>query len=190
MSLEYQRYGRDKSTLVNSSYINSGEYRNKFDKITDNKAVSRVLYAKAKEMLVHRSGTKVEDMCWIDGRTGEVVASITDETIEQGIRYSPTVEKCIAGRTGLIAMHTHPASLPPSVADFNSAHSHEYEASLVLCHDGKIFQYVSEQRISEKLYNLYIGEYLEKGYSEFDAQMETLHKLKANHKIDFWEVSL
>ena len=34
--LEYQRYGRNKKTIINHTYINSGEYRNKFDKITKN----------------------------------------------------------------------------------------------------------------------------------------------------------
>ena len=79
MALEYQRYGRDKNTLVNKAYIDSGEYRNKFDKITDNKEVSRILYAKAKEMLKHRSGTMCEDMYWIDAKTGDIIASALDE---------------------------------------------------------------------------------------------------------------
>ena len=48
--LEFQRYGRNKSTLVDSNYISSGEYRKKFDKITDNPDFSRLLYAKAKEL--------------------------------------------------------------------------------------------------------------------------------------------
>ena len=39
--LEFQRYGRNKSTLVNSKYISSGEYRKKFDKITNNADLSR-----------------------------------------------------------------------------------------------------------------------------------------------------
>lgn len=48
-NLEFQRYGRNKSTLVNSTYISSGEYRNKFDRITDHKDVNRALYIKAKK---------------------------------------------------------------------------------------------------------------------------------------------
>ena len=63
--LEFQRYGRNKSTLVNSKYISSGEYRKKFDKITNNADLSRLLYSKAKEMLIHRSGTLYEDMYWM-----------------------------------------------------------------------------------------------------------------------------
>lgn len=50
-NFEFQRYGRNKSTLVNSTYISSGEYRNKFDKITDKKDVNKSIYIKAKEML-------------------------------------------------------------------------------------------------------------------------------------------
>ena len=39
--LELQRYGRNKSTLVNKIYINSGEYRKKFDMITDDIEMNR-----------------------------------------------------------------------------------------------------------------------------------------------------
>lgn len=46
--LEYQRYGRNKNTVVNRTYINSGEYRRKFDKITQNDYINRILYLKAK----------------------------------------------------------------------------------------------------------------------------------------------
>ena len=50
MILEFQRYGRNKETTVDSSYISGGEYRRKFDSIIDNAAVSRILYSKAKEL--------------------------------------------------------------------------------------------------------------------------------------------
>ena len=71
--LEFQRYGRNKSTLVNSKYISSGEYRKKFDKITNNADLSRLLYSKAKEMLIHRSGTLYEDMYWIDSEKVDII---------------------------------------------------------------------------------------------------------------------
>lgn len=72
MNLENQRYGRNKNTTINHLYINSGEYRRKFDKVTENKELSRLIYSKAKEMLFHRSGTLLEDMYWIDVDTGKV----------------------------------------------------------------------------------------------------------------------
>jgi len=47
---------------VNHSYINSGEYRKKFDGISNDKALNRKVYQITKKMLEHRSGTLLEDM--------------------------------------------------------------------------------------------------------------------------------
>lgn len=188
VSLEYQRYGRNKETTINHTYIDSGEYRNKFDSITDNIKVNRVLYTKAKEMLKHRSGTKYEDMYWIDGTTGEVVVSALNEQKESGIRYTDAILKAISDKQNLIVFHNHPGSMPPSAADFNSMLSHGYETAFVVCHDGKIYQYVSKEEITEDLYEAYIKKYVKKGYSEKEAQLKALEELKRNHDIDFWEV--
>lgn len=188
MALEYQRYGREKTTLVNSAYLNSGEYRSKFDKIAENKEVARVLYAKAKEMLLHRSGTKIEDMCWVDAATGEVVASVKEEQAESTVNYTKAVLKAIDGKTNLIAFHNHPHSMPPSAADFNSMLIHGYAAAFVVCHNGKIIQYVSDEIISDALYSLYIERFCNAGYPEYEAQWKALEKLKESYAIDFWEV--
>ncbi len=61
MILENQRYGRNKDTLVNKSYIESGEYKRKFDNATDNPNVNKSLYICAKNALKHRSGTELEE---------------------------------------------------------------------------------------------------------------------------------
>lgn len=189
LALENQRYGRDKSTLVNKTYIDSGEYRNKFDKIAENKNVSRTLYAKAKEMLKHRSGTMYEDMYWIDVKTGDIIASALNEKLKSSVTYSESIKKAISEKTNIIAMHTHPHSFPPSAADFNSAYLHGYKKAVVLCHDGKVFQYYSGEEISIKLCEIYIQDFIDEGYTEYEAQIKTLEKLKENYDIDFWEVN-
>lgn len=188
VSLEYQRYGRNKETVINHVYINSGEYRNKFDSITDNISVNRTLYSKAKEMLNHRSGTKYEDMYWIDGATGAVLASALNEQQESAVRYTDAIKKAISGKENLIAFHTHPNSMPPSAADFNSMLTHEYSVAFVLCHNGTIIQYVSNEEISEQLYSRYVQRFISDGFGEYEAQWKALEKLKENHDIDFWEV--
>ena len=38
----------------------------------------------------------------------------------------------------------------------------EYEAGIIACHNGRGFKYSSKQTVSKSLYNLYIGEYLDK----------------------------
>lgn len=188
MPFEYQRYGRNKKTLVNHTYINSGVYRRKFDKITDNSVVNRILYAKAKEMLLHRSGTMLEDMYWIDGTTGQVVASALREMQESSVAYSSVINEKIEGNSNLIAMHTHPSSMPPSIADFNSAYIHSYAINLVICHNGSIYVYCSKQQVSQSIYERYIGNYILMGYSEIESQIKALTELKKSYNIDFWEV--
>lgn len=188
MSLEYQRYGRNKETVINNAYIESGEYRNKFNHITDNDDVNRLVYLKAKEMLKHRSGTEFEDMYWIDEVTGKVVVSAIDEKIEKTVAYTEKIKKAIEGKNNLITIHTHPGSMPPSIADFNSAYRHNYKISLVVCHDGKVFRYESNKEVREEIYTTYIRSYRKQGYDEYEAQIKALKKIAQNGDISFEEV--
>lgn len=105
---EEQRLGRNKQTSVNHSYIKSGEYRKKFDAISDNMELSRLLYNITKEMLFHRAGTK----------------------------YSDVTKKIIHNYDNILTIHTHPDSFPPSIEDINSNYDHSYVAGIIACHDG------------------------------------------------------
>ena len=192
VALEYQRYGRNKSTLVNKTYIDSGEYRRKFDKETDNPAVNKALYDSAKKALKHRSGTELEDMYWLDSESGEILLAVTDSTDESSIKYTDSIKKKIKQALNnskiIVAMHTHPKSMPPSIDDFNSCFSHGYMEGFVACHDGKIFRYSAGERVSSSLYELYIQNFLDDGMSEYDAQIKALEKIKVNYDISFEEV--
>lgn len=190
VALEYQRYGRNKNTLVNKTYIDSGEYRRKFDNATDNSEVNKALYDSAKRALKHRSGTELEDMYWLDGATGRIIAKEINSTTARQITYSSATKNAINSyaKNELVALHTHPSSMPPSVEDFNACYSHGYKCGYIACHNGKVFGYSSEQRLNPKLYELYIGKFEKNGLSEYDAQMTALTELKHNYKINFWEV--
>ena len=150
--------------------------------------MNRVLYSKAKEMLEHRSGTLFEDMYWIDGETGKIVAKALDERTERKITYTEEILKAIAHRDNLITLHTHPSSMPPSTADFNSAFEHGYSIGLVICHDGTVYAYSSKQIIPSKLHEIYMKRFVRTGYTEKEAQLMALDEIKRNHDIDYWEV--
>ena len=188
VALENQRYGRNKDTLVNKTYLESGDYRRKYGSATGNPDVNKVLYTCAKEALKHRSGTVFEDMYWIDGDSGEVILGVTDSTLPRGIAYTDRIRTVLNGRDNIVTLHTHPSSMPPSIEDFNSCCRNGYRKGFVACHNGRVFWYTSKQEIRQKLYDMYIGDYLVDGLSAFDAQWETLKKLKTNHLIDFGEV--
>lgn len=188
MALEYQRYGRNKNTLINKSYIDGGSYRKKYDKLTDNAEVNKALYDSAKAALKHRSGTLFEDMYWIDGDSGQEIYYVTNSTKEQTIVYTEKIQIVLKTNKNIVTLHTHPQSLPPSVDDFNSCYNNGYQFGVFACHDGKVFQYFSSQQMSETLYNLYVFEFMESGLTEYEAQIQTLLKLKKSHAIDFQEV--
>jgi proteasome lid subunit RPN8/RPN11 len=190
LSLEYQRYGRNKATLVNKTYIESGEYRRKFDGITDNPAVNKTLYESAKKALKHRSGTLFEDMYWIDADTGELILEVTDSAIERKINYTDNIKKKLNENKDrkIITLHTHPGSMPPSLADFNVNNQYEYWRGVVAGHNGKVFVYNSEEYIGEIMYNLYNNKLINKGFPEYEAQIKAIEEISRNCKISFNEI--
>lgn len=185
---EVQRYGRNKNTTINHSYIQSGEYRKKFDEISSDKALNRKIYQITKRMLEHRSGTLYEDMYWLDIDSLEVVASETEQKTESRIKYSKTTKKAISKNDNLLVIHTHPNSMPPSINDFNSALRNKYRLCIVCCHDGKIFLYNSKKHVLDFLNKGTIAKYKKMGYNDFDSQMFALEELQSSGDIFLKEV--
>ena len=186
--LEKQRYGRNKTTVVNHSYINSGEYRSKFNNILNNQELNRTVYKIAKKMLSHRSCTLLEDMYWIDIDSGEIIASETNQKVEKQIKYSKATLRKIRKYENILVIHTHPNSMPPSVKDFNSAYKNGYQICLVCCHDGKVFLYNSETTIFEFFYKGTVAKYKKLGYDEYEAQIMALGEYEAKESISLKEV--
>lgn len=187
--IEEQRNGRNKSTIVNHTYLASGEYRKKFDKISNNKKLNRLLYVLARKMLKHRSGTNYEDMYWIDMDTIKVIAKETETDIEKEVRYSPNTQSAITQYEHLVTIHSHPDSFPPSIEDFNSNFQKKYDMGIVACHDGKIFMYFAYEKIEKNYHRLIVEDYIKAGYNDFDAQICALSELMEKFSIRFEEVS-
>ena len=79
--------------------------------------------------------------------------------------------------------------MPPSAADINAALHNGYSKGYVFCHDGKIYEYTQSDRdISISLYDKRIAYYLNKGYTEFEAQLETMKYLSNMYGFVFKEV--
>ncbi|MCM1289006.1 MAG: hypothetical protein NC240_11925 [Clostridium sp.] len=187
--IEEQRLGRNKETVINYTYINSGEYRKKFDRITENTELSRLLYHVAKDMLIHRSGTKFEDMYWIDLDSIMVVAKEINASVPKRIEYSDSTKKIIGEYSNLLTIHTHPDSFPPSIDDINSNYDHSYVAGIVACHDGRLYMYSANERINENYYKLIVEGLIKRGYNEAEAQIVALSEIQQNFDINFKEVT-
>ncbi len=187
--LEQQRKGRNKNTIIDYNYISSNKYRKKFDYISNDKKLNKLLYKIAKKMLLHRSGTEYEDMYWIDLINGKIVCKITDSKYKKKILYTTTIKKMIKKSENLLTIHTHPDSFPPSIDDINSNYDHNYEIGIVICHDGRVYMYSAEERINVNYYKLTVEDYLKNGYNEDTAQIEALKELQKKFSIYFKEVT-
>ena len=186
--VERQRYGRNKGTVINHAYIDSGEYRNKFDKISDDKELNRLLYQIAKEMLDHRSGSEYEDMYWVDVETKKVVAKELNQKKPTSIQYSGKTKRKIKHRKGLLTIHSHPYSFPPSIQDFNSNYNNDYGIGIVCCHDGKIYIYSSNEEVNTNYYKMKVEEFIKAGYNDIEAQKKALDIVMQNYDIKYKEV--
>lgn len=190
LEIEEQRAGRNKATAIDRSYIGSGEYRRKFNAISDNPDLQRLMYQAAKEMLAHRSGTLYEDMCWIDLDSLSVIAKELDAAQEEMIVYSKRTKSAIKEFENILTLHTHPNSFPPSIQDFNSNFTNNYSIGIVLCHNGAIYVYRSEEPVDEKYFSAVVAKYLKAGYNEHEAQLKALEDVSAHFKIFFKEVTI
>ncbi len=128
-------------------------------------------------------------MYWIDPKTCEIVVEEINSTSEEEIIYSESTIRKIQGRKGLITMHSHPNSFPPSISDLNSNYVNEYDIGIVICHDGKIYIYLSDQEINPGYYQLVVEEFRKNGYNDFEAQVNTLNELQSKFYISCKEVT-
>lgn len=175
---------------LDSKMLQSREYVQKFNSMSDEPSERREFYKAAKEILSHRSGQNGEDIYlyntelkkWYKSSTGKMAGTPEyTEKIVSGIKR--------AKKGTLISFHNHPASMPPSVDDINAASQNGYKTGYVLCHDGKIYRYsASEKYISQRIYEMHIARYRQKGYNEFEAQKQTIVDLSKEYGFLFEEV--
>lgn len=186
---EEQRYGRNKETQVDKKYLESGEFRKKFDGISDSENLNRLLYQLAKKMLFHRAGTKFEDMYWISPNNYQVLAQETETDIEKKVLYSSKTKQIIKDNPNLITIHSHPDSFPPSIEDFNSNYENKYGLGIVVTHSGIVYMYSSQEHIEPVYYKLKVDEYYLEGYNESESQIKALEYCMSHFDIYFKEVT-
>lgn len=127
---------------VNYDLVNSKAYHDKFEGMTEHRAVDEGLYRRSAQMLEHRSGSPYEDIAMLDARTGEVLMENTSAAggaeFQSGLTNDQSEELNAMGRQFEI-LHNHPNSTPPSRDDIKWLYKRTLAtASNVACHDGTI----------------------------------------------------
>ena len=162
-----QKY-KYKDTVVNTSEISSSEYRRKFTNITGENKISRALWENALDMLDHRSGTKYEDLAFVNSKTGDTKINKNYDK-ENTASPSKSMRKMLrdADANTIIAIHNHPGSSAPSYSDIMACKDRKYKYGLVVCHDGMIYKYsVDGERLNIPMAVSALDRVAKRGYTK------------------------
>ena len=169
---------------VKWSVVNTNEYKESFNKITDSQKTNKSLYIRAKWALDNRDGLDTEELYAIDLITGKEVSRITDQQIRKGIRRTKKFNDLISKNTDLILLHNHPSGFPPSDGDINALFKYNTKAGITVGHDGSIYYYTKPTKpIAEFDYKVALSK--QKIYNEVIRQEKTLENLSKEYGFVF-----
>lgn len=136
-------------TAVSPSVKTAG-YRKLFNNLDETTDIQRTACEKAREMLTHRSGTKYEDLTFIDTLTGKSLTR-TDYDVENEVIPSLKMRRMVtnADPYTIIAIHNHPGSSVPSFTDLETAFEKKYKYGLIACHNGTLMRYEVTGEVNE-----------------------------------------
>ena len=135
--------GKRNGYTVNFSLMNTKTYHDRFEKLTEHKAVNEALYKQAVKILGNRSGSEYEELIALDTRTGALLAHNTDAVDERAFQCGLSQAQADAlaknGKAFLL-LHNHPNSSYPSTADITSLFARQLQVgSVIVCHNGTIY---------------------------------------------------
>lgn len=113
--------------------------------------------------------------------TKKIIAKEISQDIPTSIHYSRKTKRRIRNRKGLLTIHSHPYSFPPSIEDFNSNYKNDYGIGIVCCHDGKVYIYSAGEEVNENYYKMKVEEFLKAGYNDIEAQEKALYVVMKNY---------
>ena len=154
-------------TVVKKSLLTSSEYRKKFNQVSGNSKVNRRAWNISKDMLSHRSGTKFEDLAFINVVNGKYAVN-KDYDVESKANMNKQMKQLLeeSEPETIIAIHNHPGSSVPSLADLMTCVNRGYYFGLVACHDGKVYKYwVDKAKFNPAIANAALDKLEIEGYN-------------------------
>lgn len=128
---------------VSRRAVNGRAYHDKVASLPIPKRASEAVYAESRRILRDRDGTGYERMSVVSWKKGERVT----DTFGHGLKSqacgltAKQVEACRRTEGGVVLIHNHPMSSPPSWTDIRTVAENDWvRSSVVACHDGTIYE--------------------------------------------------
>lgn len=151
----------ENSFSVNRNLVNSKEFHDKFEGLTEHKSVNESIYQETMRMLEHRDGTDFEDLIAIDAKTGKVIVANTSSIQNGKTAFTKDqYEEFIKHSGESILLHNHPNGSRLSFTDIRTLFKNKSViGSVAIGHDGSL-HYISKinseidiDKVWEKVYN-------------------------------------
>ena len=157
-----------KDTVVKKSLLKSSAYRKKFNQISDSTKINRIAWNISKDILKHRSGTRFEDLAFINIVNGQYAVNKDYEVENKAKMNKPMKQLLEESESGtIIAIHNHPGSSVPSIPDIRACIKRGYKKGIIACHDGKVYVYsVDPERYNEPIAMSTLDRLEKKGYTK------------------------
>lgn len=170
------------ATVINP-VIKTAKYRNLYNNLDESTEIQRTAFQQAKTMLNHRNGTKFEDLTFIDTVTGKHLTR-DDYNVENEVIPSRRMRSMVNNSDPytIIAVHNHPGSSVPSIADIESAYRHKYKYGVVACHNGTVMKYEVLGEYNEVIVNILLDNANKNLYNGNEEELaKTIELLKAEN---------
>ena len=170
------------ATVINPA-IKTAQYRNLYNNLDESTEIQRTAFQQAKAMLNHRNGTKYEDLTFIDTLTGKYLTR-DDYDVENEVIPSRRMRSMVTNNDPytVIAVHNHPGSSVPSIADSESAYRHKYKYGVVACHNGTVMKYEVLGEYNEVIVGILLDKANKNLYNGSEEELaKTLEMLKAEN---------
>ena len=147
--------------------------------------MTRAIWQRSVEMLRHRSGTKFEDLAFIDSRTGKSLAQNSYHH-EREVIPTKAVKQMLLDRKpySVIAIHNHPSGSVPSYQDLKTAQRWTYKYGVIVGHNGIVFRYSVKENANLMFADNLFDNIQKNLYSDDDQQIQDGLKLLSACGVD------
>ena len=175
------------SNQTDFAYINSDQYRAKFNSISKNPALNQAIYKYCKAAITHQSGSYKEDLTILrlDGSfVGQTSGKVDNET-----HYTQRLTDAVAAEKPytLVSIHNHGTNLPPSGSDFGSSGYHRFAFGIVACNNGEVYMYSTKNAkpFVSSGFDERVDKCLKRGYNILKAYKTALNESVSTYEIEW-----
>lgn len=142
----------ERKTYINRNLIFSDRYVTAIKSLGESRECARLILDAARSMTSHHHGDEYEDLYFIDSQTNHCEKRTDYRIRPHEVAPTDAMKKLAKDNPNIISMHNHPSSSLPSFKDVSTCKEIGYKYGLVICHNGNIYQYSTNDKDLDKLF--------------------------------------